>query len=216
MEIGEIWKTIDSRIDWFLAGTIGLLLCNLLLPLYVGWTYISQEKFHRKHNLQPSTLFIEQSKMLEDLPTMDDIEISEPEGRRELPQQYVQLQSTDLFIAPGSAELGELVESGGQEDTSNVQQVQQKPRVDGFEIVGRIFGKGDAKASILRKMGGDGGENVTTYVAREGDYLENTDIRVITISDTMVQLNSPEHRVTTLQFDVDQISQRIRESIKLR
>lgn len=215
MEINQIWEAIDSSIDWFLSGIVVLVLFNLLLPLYVSWIYLSQQEFHQKHKLQPSSLFIRQSKMLGELPRMDNIDTPEPEGRRKLPQRYAQLQSTDLFIPIGSAELGELAETDEERDPSE-QPVPQKPRVDGFEIVGRIFGKGDAKASILRRMGGDGGENVRTFVAREGDFLENTDIRVITISDTMVQLTSPKHRVTTLQFDVDQISRRIRESIEIR
>ena len=215
MDINEIWTAIDSWVDWFLAGIFVLLLFNLFLPLYLGWAYISQQQFHQKYNLQPSSLFIQQSTILEELPSMDDIEIPESEARGELPQRYVQLQSTDLFVPAGSAELGKLAETAEKQDTA-VQEVRQKPRIDGFEIVGRIFGQGDAKASILRKMDTEEAENMRTFVAREGDYLENTDIRVITISDTMVQLTSPKHRVTTLQFDVDQISQRIRESIEIR
>lgn len=214
MEIGEIWDRIDFRVDWFLAGIITLILLDLLIPLYMGWVYMTLEDFHQKYQLQPSEIFVQQAKKLENLPTMDDVEIPEPEGLKSLPKQYTRLQSTDLFLPPDATNIGPLNEGQGGGDTSP--QVVQKPPIEGYQIIGRIFGRGESKASILRKTGGEGAKTSTTYVAKEGEYLENTDIRVVTISDTMVQLTSPEHRVTTFQFEVDKVSERIRDSIQIR
>lgn len=213
MDIAETWETIDSRVDWYLFGIVSLLILNILLPLYIGWEYLNQQDFYTKHNLQESEIFVEKAKMLEDLPTMDDIEISPPEGLQDLPERFVALKSTDLFLPPGGQNIGAPVAG---EDGDTEPQQRQLPRVSGYEVVGRITGKGDVKASVIRKMGGEGEETVTTYIAREGEYLENTDVKVVNISDTMVQLTKPEHRVTDLQFEIDKISEKIRQSIQLQ
>lgn len=226
MDIYETWETIDSKVDWFLTGIISLLLLNLLVPVYVGWEYMNLQSFHDKFNLQESDIFVEKAKMLEDLPSMDDIEVEPHQAKDELPEGFAALQESTMFLPAGSTDIGELqtVQTGGgtEAEGEGEQTEPREPPITGYEIVGRITGKGELKASVIRKLssesdGGGAEESAQpTFIAREGEYLQNSDVKVVDISDTSVQLDMPGHRVTTFQFEIDKISQKIRQSITLQ
>lgn len=210
MDFGEIWQTIDERVDWLIAGIIFLLVANLCSGGYLFYIYSSQQDFHQQYNIPRTGGYEEEKKQLQNMPSMAEIEIEPPEETKPFPERYAELEGTDLFVsmAERMKEVPQQKPQQAKGDGSDTQQKKVLPPVTGFEIMGRIVGKSDTGISVIRNK-----EKDKTYVAREGQYLEDTEIKVIAISDTKVQLKKPEHKVTTLRFEVDEMSEEISEYI---
>jgi hypothetical protein len=50
-------------------------------------------------------------------------------------------------------------------------------------------------------------------VAREGEFLENTDIKVEKITKQLVRLNQPGRRPTEFRFKTDEISEKVKDLV---
>ena len=136
---------------------------------------------------------------------MEQLEADTPSSGGSLPTRYVGLGEGTLFV-PLEARLRE----GPAETTGDTGPEKTLPRIQGYEIVGRITGQAGDRVSILKRT-----KDGRTFVAREGEFLEDTDIRVALVSDTLVMLKKPEHRATRFQFETDRMQENIQNSIRL-
>lgn len=199
------WSWVTS-VDWLWAGIVLLLALNVLLGSYFAWVVLTGPSFFEKYNLSRSAPIVRQAQNLEDVPSMDQIKVETPSRDTPVPQKYTNLESNNLFMpADARSEVGPERESGENGFRKEL------PAIKGYEIVGRVSAqRGDDKSMIRRKNDGK------TFVASEGEYIGNSDIKVTTVTDTLVKLSQPKHRTTTLQFKSDQIEERMRKYIHLQ
>lgn len=204
IDFKEIWDWITTSADWLLYGIVALSSLNVLFGLYFAWSIMTQSDFFSKYNLNKSQQFVQQAEQLEPVPAMDEIDVPTPESQKSLPTRYVKLRKTNLFTPLGYRAVAQPVPA----DTEPKQK--ELPSIKGYQIVGRISGQGEERVSMLRRT--DDGK---TFVAREGEFLADTDIKVARVSDTVVLLKQPAHKPTRFQFKTDQIEQRLKEGIML-
>lgn len=202
MEIGELWEILEGRINWFFAGLGILVLLNLIFTTLLVLIFWGGKDFFTRNNLQPTSLIMAKQNKLEEIPDMDEIKISKKETRSPFPERYADLKESDLFVPPSERDNQKIVKENSEKKE------RRKPPIEGFEMVGRIYGKSDEKVTVLRNS-----SSGKTYVAREGEYLENTDIVVEEITARLVRLNQPDHRSTTFRFKTDEISKQIKEFV---
>lgn len=205
IDFRKIRDWFRNSVDWLFYGMVGLAALNGLFGLYLAWTIFMTPGFYDRYELVRSSAIVNQASGLEEIPSMEEIEADTPSSAGSLPTRYVELRRETLFV-PLEARLQDVPE-GASEDTGTREVL---PRIEGYEVVGRITGQGDARVSILERT-----EDGRTFVAREGEYLEDTDIKVATVSDTLVMLRKPEHRPTQFQFETDRMQQNIQNSIRL-
>ncbi len=211
MDFADLWETVNENVDWLIAAVIALFVIDVVLGGYLFYVYTSRRNFHKKHDIRKTGGYEEQKKKLRNLPSLAEIEVEPPEETKAFPERYTELEGTDLFVSlaermksgPGPAKPQKL-----SADKSDTQQKRVLPPITGFEVMGRIVGKEDTGIGVIKDV-----EKGKTYVAREGDYLKDTEIRVVAISDTEIRLKKPEHQVTSLQFKMDQMSEEIRRFI---
>lgn len=214
MDIQQIWETINQRVDWLWAGILSLLIGSLVVGGYGAMFYLNKEDVLDKHGLGGLRSLEVDENVLEDLPDLDEIEVEPPSEAEEFPERYAELKGTDLFIPLAGRGVSEskLAELPGEQSGSDTEDVDKKPTlppIEGFEITGRILGDEDeVKIGLLKRT-----EDDRMFIAREGEYLEGTEIQVKNISDTTIRLAKPQHRETEFQFDVDRMSQQIKEQI---
>lgn len=206
IDFRELWNRINESVDWLLASLIGLLVLNALFGSYLIWAVMFQADFYKKYDIGPSDKYESINKNLAEPTSMEEIDVEPPSTGGALPPRYDQLKTTSLFVP-----LGGRVSQVAQSDTVTEDKQKKLPKIQGYTIIGRITGQGDDQAGMLKRI--DDGK---TFVVREGEYLENTDIKVKNVTDTVVQLSQPEHRPTSFQFKTDQIKERIRRQIKFQ
>ncbi|MFP4687116.1 MAG: hypothetical protein ACLFN5_03300 [bacterium] len=212
MDLQEIWEQIDNRVDWFIAGIIALFVANIAAIFILAGIYLKEEDFFQQHNLQPTGDIEEQLAILEKIPELEEIDIPEHEEAGDLPEKFVELHGSELFIPlPQRDRTPDILEEpvmGDDGETTEI--VRRDPLVEGYQIVGRVIDQDkEIKIGMLKKE-----EDGSIFIAREGEYLDGTDIQILDISDTIIRIDRPEHRVTELQFDVDKMSQEIEQFIK--
>ncbi len=213
MDFQELWEQINNRVDWFIAGIIALLLANIAVAFMLVGVYLTEEDFYQTHNLTPVGDIQEQMAILDRIPDFEDIEIPEHQKAGELPERYAELQGSELFIPLAQRrQTLEMIQEpvmNGEGETVDVKP--RQPLIAGFRIVGRVIDKNrDIKIGMLKRE-----EDSSIFIAREGEYLEGTEIKVVDIADTVIKIDKPEHRVTKLQFDVDKMHQELKQFIKL-
>ncbi len=207
IDLKAIWETLTTSVDWLLCGIVFLVSLNVLFGFYFAWTVMAQPNFFTKYNVGRSRTFVLQAKQLGTVPKMEEIEVPPPEQSKPLPARYAKLRSTNLFTPLGDrsgAVTTRLVDT-------RTKRKKKLPKIEGYQIMGRVSGEAIDRVSILNRLS-DG----NTFVAREGEYLKNTEIKVSKISDTRVLLEQPGHRPTPLRFTTDEIQQRLRQVITLR
>jgi Tfp pilus assembly protein PilP len=208
LDLQKIWRQVRSYavgVDWLFFGMIALVGVNILFGLYFAWTVFTQPDFFTKYELSPSQSIVQRAKQLEPVPPMEEIQIEQPARSNDLPTRYVKLSQSSLF-APVGVRLR--AEEPTEADTSP--DPKQLPPIEGYQIVGRISGQGKDKVSMLKRIS-DG----KTFIAREGEYLQDTDIKVTTVTDTVVMLRQPSHKPTSFRFKTDRIEQNIKGNIRL-
>lgn len=211
IDFKEIWNWLNNSVDWLFYGIVILFASNLLFGMYFAWTVYAQPEFFKKYKLNRSSQFVKQAKNLKSVPPMEEIKVSPPSKEGSLPDKYVKLKSGNLFL-PLRARITEQPIKKVKADTEGKSKSRTLPEIEGFSIVGRINGQGKSgKASMLKRK-----EDGKTFVAEQGEFLEDTDIKVASVTDTMVRLNQPNHQPTNLQFKTDQIEEKIRKQISFR
>ncbi len=214
MDLQKTWQNINQRVDWLLAGIIALIIGTLGVGGFSLYFYLTAEDPLEKHGLQTVAEFEIDEEVLEELPDLDEIEIEPPPEAEELPERFVELKGTDLFLPLTARRIPDefLVEPPGVDPDDPDAPEDPEPRlppIDGFEITGRIVGdEEEIKIGFLKRR-----EDNRMFIAREGEYLKGTEIRVENISDTAIQLAKPEHEETEFQFDIDRMSQQIKDQI---
>ncbi len=219
MDIQQMWEEIDQRVDWLLAGAIALVVGNLLLGGYVVYFYFTEEEVLQKHGIAAVEQVEVDEDVLADLPELDEIEVEPPPEAEDLPERFVELKGTDLFLPLTARRLpDEMLAEIPEEDPDDPvdpddpeapDEPEPLPPITGFEITGRIIGdEEDVRIGILKRT-----EDNRMFIAREGEFLEGTEIRVKNITDTSISLAKPEHEETDFQFDKDRMTQQIREQI---
>lgn len=202
IDLSELWHTINESVDWLLGGIFALLALNALFMLYFAWTVVSEPNFFDKYSLTESDRFVAKAKSLEEVPSLEELEVEPPEVDSRLPQRYVDLKETKIFMPLGNRQLQSettLAKSGKKQ--------RQLPKIEGYEIVGRIAGGGGGSVSVLKRT-----EDGRTFIAKEGERLnKQSDIKVENVTDTMVRLTQPQHRPTVFQFSTDEIKEGIRK-----
>lgn len=210
IDFKELWNWLQSSVDWWFYSIVILAGFNVLLALYLVWSFKASSDFFTKYQLTPSTTLVQKAQNLQDVPDQEEIEIETGEKQRSIPSRYAQLHEENLFVPFGQRHQEVPVKEEPDDDV-DTQPKETLPRIEGFEIVGRITGQGTNRVSMVKRT--DDGK---TFVAREGEYLEETDVKVVTVTDTMVRLNRPEHRPTSFQFRTDEIQGRIRDAVRIQ
>jgi hypothetical protein len=209
MDFQELWEQINNRVDWFIAGIIALFLVNIAVAFLLVGVYLTDEDFYQT----PVGDIQEQMAILDRIPDPEDIEIPEHQKAGELPERYAELQGSELFIPLAQRrQTPQMLEEpvmNGEGETVEVKP--RQPLIAGFQIVGRVIDKNrDIKIGMLKRE-----EDGSIFIAREGEYLEGTEIKVVDIADTVITIDKPEHRITKLQFDMDKMHQELEQFIKL-
>lgn len=205
IDLREWLEWFRHSVDWLFFGMVGLAVLNVLFGVYLAWTILMTPAFFDRYELARSSTIVEQASGLEEVPPLEELEADTPSSGGSLPTRYVELGKGTLFV-PLEARLKGVPE-GTSDDTAPEKTL---PRIEGYEVVGRITGQAGDRVSILKRT-----EDGRTFVAREGEFLEDTDIKVATVSDTLVMLKQPEHRPTRFQFETDRMQQNIQNSIRL-
>lgn len=200
IDLTEIWHWVNENVEWLMLGVFGLLFLNVVFLLYFAWSIMASPGFFEKYNLAKSGSFVAKAKSLQEVPDMNDLEVEPPRIRETMPQRFVELKETTMFVPLG--------ERQSQVSTEVASRGQQKlPQIKGYEIVGRIAGEGKNRVSVLKRT-----KDGRTFIAKEGEHLnKQSDIKVRTVTDTMVLLTQPQHRPTTFQFATDEIKEDIRQ-----
>lgn len=208
IDFQAIWNSLTTSVDWLLYGIVFLVGLNVVFGIYFGWTVLTQPDFFTRYSLSRSSNLVQQAQQLEPVPSMEEIDVNPPEKQGELPTRYVELRSTNLFTPMGrrSSAIAKKTTGG----TKPAQKKKELPKIEGYQIVGRIAGQASKRVSMLKRV--DDGK---TFIAREGEFLDNTDIKVAKISDTVVLLKQPSHKPTRFQFTTDEIEERLRQGIML-
>ncbi|MFB6354960.1 MAG: hypothetical protein ABEJ65_00395 [bacterium] len=209
MEVGEMWEAINQSVDWFWAGLITLVVLNLMAIGYFSWVYMGRQDFHTKHNLQPSSIFVQQAQKIEKIPEMEDIKVPPPESSGNLPQKFRQLQHTAMFTPSGLKTVEAPLKTARKDTATKKKKTKKtvKPPIKGFKIVGRVSSPDTvSRVGMIKRL-----KDQKHLTAREGEYLSNTDVKVVKISDTAIFLDQPDHRVTPFQFKLDKMSERIKK-----
>lgn len=205
IDFRQIRDWFRNSVDWLFYGMAVLAALNGLFGIYLAWTIFMTPEFYERYELVRSSTIVNQASDMEEVPDLEEIEADTPSSGGSLPTRYVELHQETLFV-PLEARLQDVPE-GTSEDTGAREVL---PRIEGYEVVGRITGQAGDRVSILKRT-----EDGRTFVAREGEYLEDTDIKVATVSDTLVMLRKPDHRPTQFQFETDRMQQNIQNSIRL-
>jgi Tfp pilus assembly protein PilP len=206
----ELWNWLRSSVDWWFYGMVTLASLNLILAVYLVWSFVTAPDFFMKYQLTPSASLVQKAQNLQEVPSPEEIETEPVEKQQSIPSRYGQLHKENLFV-PFDQRGEEVLAEEPSETDEDTQPEETLPRIEGFEIVGRITGQGSNQVSMVKRT--DDGK---TFVAREGEYLKETDVKVVTVTDTMVRLNRPQHRATRYQFRTDEIEGRIRDAIRIR
>lgn len=201
IDLRELWYWINDNVDWLLAGVFALVVLNGLFFLYFAWTIMTEPSFFEKYKVAKSASFVAKAKSLKEVPEMEELEVEPPQIRREMPQRYVDLKQTKMFIPIGQRTTQSTVK------VAKTTRKKQLPKIEGYEVVGRIAGNGSGGVSVLKRT-----RDGRTFIAKEGERLnKQTDIKVKAVTDTMVVLTQPRHRPTTFQFATDEIKEGIRK-----
>ncbi len=210
IELKKLWNGLQSSVDWWFYGMIVLGGINLVVAVYLVWSVLSIPDFFTKYQLTPSTSLVRKAQNLQDVPPLEKIEITLEGERESMPSRYAQLHEESLFVPFGQRGRGASVDEAPKTD-KDTEPEKTLPRIEEFEIVGRVTGQGTNRVSMVKRI--DDGK---TFVAREGKHLKETDVKVVTVTDTMVRLKRPQHRPTSFQFRTDEIKSRIRDAIRIQ
>lgn len=202
IDLYEIWHSINESVDWLLSGFFALLAINGLFLAYFAWSVMMQPGFFQKYQLAKSDRFVAKAKSLEEVPSLEELEVEPPDVESRLPQRYVELKDSKIFLPLGSRGIQSATQIAESKETEK-----QLPKIEGYQIVGRIAGSSEGSVSVLKRT-----EDGRTFIAEEGERLnKQSDIKVDAVTDTMVRLKQPQHRPTVFQFSTDEIKEGIRK-----
>jgi hypothetical protein len=209
IDLEELWEWLRHDLDWWFYGMVVLAGINLVFGAYLVWSFLATPDFFTKYQLAPSSSLVQKAQNLQEVPALDEIDVERDRQQGSIPTRYADLHEDNIFVPLGQR-AKEVPASTTPSDTEPKPE-QTLPRIEGFEIVGRITGQGMNRVSMVKRT--DDGK---TFVAREGEYLKETDVKVVTVTDTVVRLNRPDHRPTSFQFRTDAIKGRIRDAIRIQ
>ncbi len=211
MEVSELWERLTGKIDFVTAGLVALLILNLSLGLFFLYSYLTPVDFHEQHGISAVDDYLELQDEVGELPEIDEVDDRPLEEPEEFPERYAELEETELFISlPRRLELGIGVppEEPVVDTPVEEPEVDEKPRIEGYRVLGRIISEETENLGIIEEI-----ETEETYIARPGSRLGRTEITVEAVTDTAVWVTKPDHRKTDLRLQMDRISEDIRDVI---
>ncbi|MFB6346143.1 MAG: hypothetical protein ABEK50_10265 [bacterium] len=209
IDLTELWEWINHSVDWLMAGVFVLIGVNVLFLLFFIYSVVFQPSFYERYDVRKSSQFVQKANNLSEVPDIEDIKVEPPSVNETLPDRYAKLRDTNMFVPLGQRQLA----SPEKPEKKRKPENRTLPQIEGYELIGRIS-EGTHKLSLVRRI-----KDGRTFIAREGEYLsKQTDIKVKTVTDTMVVLTQPQHQPTQFRFTMDEIKEGIkayRSDVKL-
>lgn len=201
-ELKKLWNDINKKVDVF------LLLFIILIIIDIGYFF----KLYAAMTAKPDIYFPPVRKVKDTMPKIVDEFANKEVSFAALPEQYKILSEVNLFKPPylinqKSAEkvkkskFASKVETGNDEKITIVRKEAELQEITGFKLDGIIAGKSEGSAIIKEEETGN------VYIAKTGEYLQGTNIKVKNIKRGKVILSRPGYKDTTFTLEKDSMFQ---------